>query len=146
MSTVSNLTFSSAVSDWVRQTEQRMAAVFRESTQRIIEQMQMRVPVDTGFARASIRVSTSEMPSIMPEFKGQEGRAYSYDGSAIVLIIAGAEIGETIYVGYTAAYAVALEYGHSKQAPTGFVRLSAQNWPQIVAEVSSEAQARVQAN
>jgi hypothetical protein len=146
MSTVSNLTFSSAVSDWVRQTEQRMTAVFRESTQRIIEQMQMRVPVDTGFARASIRVSTSEMPSILPEFKGQEDRAYPYDGAAIALVIAGAEIGETIYVGYTAAYAVALEYGHSKQAPAGFVRLAAQNWPQIVAEVSSEAQARVQAN
>lgn len=137
--------FSAQVSAWVRETDQRIEAVFRESSQRVISDMQQRTPVDTGFARASVLVSTSAMPSIDPAKKG-DGKPHSADATQISLAIAGAEIGETIYAGYTAAYARALEYGHSKQAPNGMVRLAAQRWPQIVAEVSAEAEARVRAS
>jgi hypothetical protein len=139
-------TFSAQVSDWVRKTEQRMTAVFRQSAQEVILDMQNRTPVDTGFARASVVVSTSAMPSIDPNKHGEEGGNYPPNTEEIGLAIVGAVIGQTIYAGYTAAYALALEYGHSKQAPNGMVRLAAQRWPQIVREVSARAQARVEAN
>lgn len=143
---MSNLSFTAAVSDWVRETEQRMTAVFRQASQEVIQDMVNRTPVDTGFARASVVVSTSAMPSIDPNKKGADGASYTPDVTEISLAIAGAEIGQTIFAGYTAAYAPALEYGHSKQAPNGMVRLAAQRWPAVVAEVSARAQARVEAN
>lgn len=138
--------FTAQVSDWVRQTEQRLDAVFKQSAQEVIFDMQNRTPVDTGFARASVVVSTSAMPSIDPNKTGAGSGTYAPDVQEIALAIAGAEIGETIFAGYTAAYAVPLEYGHSKQAPNGMVRLAAQRWPAIVAEVSARAQSRVEAH
>lgn len=144
--TTAGLSFAAQVDDWVKATEQRMTAVFRESTQRVVEQAQARIPIDTGFARASVQVSLEAMPPIMPSNKGVKGAAYPYEGAVIALTLADAEIGDTIYVGWTAAYALALEYGHSKQAPAGFVRLAAQNWQQIVAQVAEEAKGRVAFN
>jgi len=58
-----------------------------------------------------------------------------------VLAINSAEIGETIYVGYTASYVTHLENGHSKRAPSGFIALTALEWPQIVRESIVKAKA-----
>ncbi len=139
--TVSNLQFSAQVSDWVKQTQARMTAVFRESTQRVVSAAQARIPVDTGFARASIRGSLDSMPQIDPAFRGQPGNTYA-DSGEVTLVIAGATLGQTIYVGWTANYVIYLENGHSQQAPSGFVRLAAMEWPRIVSEVSAEAKSR----
>jgi len=140
--TVSNLQFGADVTDWVRQSSRRMTAVFRESTQRVVTQAQKRIPVDTGFARASIRASLESMPLIDPAFRGERGRAYGDTTGQVSLVINGAQIGQTIFVGWTANYVGFLEYGSSKQAPSGFVRISAQEWPRIVSEVCQEAQSR----
>jgi hypothetical protein len=140
--TVSGLEFSAQVSDWVKQTERRMTAVFREATQRVVSTAQRRIPVDTGFARASIRGSLSAMPAIDPSFKGTKGASYGDTSGQVTLVIADANIGQTIYVGWTANYVEFLENGHSQQAPSGFVRLAAMEWPRIVREVSSEAKGR----
>ena len=140
--TVSALEFSAQVSDWVKKTEARMTAVFRESTQRVVSAAQARIPVDTGFARASIRGSLSSMPQIDPSFHGTKGNSYSDTTGQVTLVIAGANVGQTIYIGWTANYVQFLENGHSQQAPSGFVRLAALEWPRIVSEVSAEAKGR----
>lgn len=136
------LTFSAEVDEWCRATQRRLNAVFRESTQRVVSEAQSRIPVDTGFARASIRASLSAMPKIDPAFRGQKGQSYGDATGEVITVIAGAEVGHTIYVGWTAAYVGALEYGHSQQAPEGFVRIAAVQWPRIVAEVAAEAHSR----
>lgn len=141
----SGLNFAAQVDDWVRQTEQRMTAVFRESTQRTVSRAQERIPVDTGFARASVRASLQSMPPINPASKGEDGRTYPFDGGNITLTIAGAQLGQTIYVGWTASYVGYLENGHSKQAPSGFVGLAALEWPTIVNQVTAELKGRSQA-
>jgi hypothetical protein len=135
------LNFSAAVDDWCKENEARLLAVFKESSQRVVSLAVNGVPVDTGFARASIRASTSEMPQIDPNAKGG---AYINGFDTVTLTIAGLELGATLYAGFTAAYIGPLEYGHSKQAPNGFVRIAAEQWPQIVSEVSAEAKARSQ--
>lgn len=140
--TVSNLDFMSTVDAWVQKTEKRMTAVFRESTQRVTEIMINGVPVDTGFARASVQASLSEMPPVIEGSRGQEGQSYPLDFGQITTTIASAELGDTIHVGFTASYAPYLEFGHSDQAPNGFVRIAAEQWPQIVAEVTAEAKSR----
>lgn len=139
MSVVNNLSFGAQINSWVRETDQRMTAVFRESTQRVASIADNGVPVATGFARASIRGSLESMPPINPNVKG--GTPSGSFGE-ISLVIAGATLGQTIYIGWTAAYVLPLEFGHSKQAPSGFVRLAAAQWPQVVSRVTEELKGR----
>lgn len=145
MSVNENLSFSAAVDNWTQQTTERLTAVFRESTQRVASIAANGVPVDTGFARASVRASTESMPGIIPDSKGAEGQNYPFDMGNITLVIAGAELGQTIHVGWTASYILPLEFGHSKQAPGGFVRLAAAQWQVIVNGVIQEAKSRASA-
>ena len=140
---INNLNFSASVDAWVKKSEARMTAVFREATQRTVAIAQDRIPVDTGFARASIRASLESMPSIDPTANKPASGDYPYDPGDITLTIAGAQLGQQIFIGWTANYVGYLEAGSSKQAPSGFVRLAALEWDHTVSEVVAEAKARV---
>lgn len=135
--------FAATIDAWCLKSQKRMEAIFRESTQRTVSLAQTRIPVATGFARASIRASLSAMPPIDPSASKPVGGSVPYDSSEITLTIAQATIPQTIYIGWTANYVVYLEAGSSKQAPSGFVRLAAMEWPHTVAQVVEEAKARV---
>lgn len=134
--------FVAQVDDWVKKTQQRMDAVFRESAKRVVSAAQSRIPVDTGFARASIRASIDAMPPINPRSHGDPSGLYTYSGGEVALVIGSAGAEATLHIGWTASYVAALEYGHSKQAPNGFVRISAMEWPSIVSRVTAEAKSR----
>lgn len=141
-----NLSFGAQIDDWVRATEQRMTAVFRESTRRTISIAQSLVPVDTGFLRASVRASLSEMPRIDSSKSsgggGSRRRRTALPGD-VTLAIAGAKVGQTIYVGYTASYAGFVEYGTSRMAPRAYVGQAVIQWPQTVNQVVNELKNRV---
>ncbi len=139
---VNNLAFTKVVDDWVNKVEGRATAVFRQASQKVIEIATTGIPVDTGFARASGRASLESMPAIDPSATNKDKATASLDFGDITAVISTAELGQTIYWGVTAAYALPLEYGHSKQAPAGFVRLAAEQWPVIVAETIVEAKSR----
>ena len=148
MATNYGLQFGHQVDEWTRQTEARMLAIFRGSTQEVVSRMQARIPIDTGFARASIVASTHSMPLIDKKAYPADGaseKAYPYEAAQITVVIVGASLGETIYVGWTAAYVVYLEWGHSMQAPLGFVGITAAEWPGIVREQIALAKASVRA-
>lgn len=92
-------------------------------------------PVDTGFARSNWQVSLGA-PDVS-EGVGDHQTTYDWDapfqaGQATIL---SAELGETIAIANGAAYIVALEYGHSQQAPQGMVQLTANAAPEILADV-----------
>jgi hypothetical protein len=135
--------FNAKISAWVKQSDARMRAVFQESTKRVISEAQRLIPVDTGFARASIRASLESMPQINGSARPIPGSTYNYDEGQVAVVIANAKLGDKIYVGWTASYAIYLEYGHSQQAPSGFVRVAALQWRTIVSEVSAELKTRV---
>lgn len=135
--------FSAQIDEWVRKSDARMLAVAKESTQRTVSKAQELVPVDTGFTRASIRASTESMPQIEQDSRGAAGQSYTYNSGEITLTIAGLELGGTIWVGYTSSYAIFLEWGHSSQAPAGFVGLAALAWPATVRDVVAELKNRV---
>ncbi len=141
---VNNLAFVNAVDDWCSKVEGRATAVFRQASQKVIEIATMGIPVDTGFARASGRASLESMPAIDPSATNKDKASAALDFGDITAVISTAELGQTIYWGVTAAYALPLEYGHSKQAPAGFVRLAAEQWPVIVTETIAEAKSRVE--
>lgn len=138
-----NLSFSAQVNEWVKQTEQRTDAVFRESTQRVVSKAQQSVPVDTGFLRASVRASLKAMPPIDTTATRVAGKTFGYDPGQITLTIAQAKAGvDVIYVGWTANYAAFVEYGTSRMAPRAYVQRAAMLWPSIVNQVAQEARAR----
>jgi hypothetical protein len=132
-----NVSFSAAIDSWVKQTDARMTAIFRSSAQEVSLRVTGYlsgdlVNVQTGFLRASQVASTESMPPIKKGSKPKEGATYSLNSGQISLVIAGAEIGQTIYLGWTAEYGPYLEYGTSTIAPRGFVRLAAAQWQEIV--------------
>jgi hypothetical protein len=135
--------FTAKVSAWVSQSEQRMRAVFQESTKRVVSEAQRVIPVDTGFARASIRGSLESMPQVDPNGRGERDQTYPDTTGEVMTTIARAKLGDTIYIGWTANYAIYLEYGHSSLAPSGFIRIAALQWNSIVQEVSAELKQRV---
>jgi hypothetical protein len=139
-------TFSGTIDQWVSATKERTEAVWKESAQRVygrsIDYLSGElVGVITGFLRASARASTDAMPSIDPGAAPKEGQAYAPSGG-VVLTIAGAALGQTLYIGWTANYAAYVHEGTSKMAPRPFVALSAEQWPAIVNQVSEEAKSR----
>lgn len=139
---VTNLSFAAQVDEWVAETEQRMTAVFRQSTQETVSIAQSLVPIDTGFLRASVRASRESMPPIDPKSAGN-GSPVPFNSGNITLTIADARLGDTIFVGYTANYALYVHDGTSRMAPRPFVALAAQQWSATVNRVTEDLKARV---
>lgn len=140
--------FTAQISEQVRKAKGAMLAVRNESVQRVIEIAQTPVgaggnlPIDTGFLRASLQGSIGNGTPPLRDRPDDEAR-YSYDVGQIALVIAGAELQDTITVAYGASYARHVEYGARGRAGRRFVGLAAQQWPRVVDEVCREAQARM---
>lgn len=142
------LNFSAAIDAWTKKSVARCEAVLRESTQRLIEQANTvgpsvnapaggaggKMPVDTGFLRASMAVSFDGMP--VGPGRNAGGNAVAYDDSQITLKLAGVKLGKMIYAGWTAEYAIYMEERY------GFSRSATQNWQPIVTQVIAEAKTR----
>ncbi|RZJ47425.1 MAG: HK97 gp10 family phage protein [Brevundimonas sp.] len=139
--------FSAQVSGWVRETKERREAVHKGSAQEIVSIMQTprggggNLRVDTGFLRASlVAITGTALPA--QTIKPDGGEAFSYDGAQINLVIAGADISQPLTFVYTANYARPREYGARGQPADRWVALAAQQWPQVVDRVCTEAKAR----
>ena len=139
--------FTAQVNAWVAATVERQEAVFKESAGRVIEAMQERVPVDTGFLRGSMQVAINQP---LPAADKKDGPGASF-APTYAATIANATIGDFITAGYSAVYGPRLEYGFVgkdslgrdiNQPPRGWVRMAAAMWPDIVKQVSAEAEAR----
>lgn len=130
--------FEAQVSEWARQTEARLTATFRDAAQRVANETRQPVgaggnmPVVTGNLRRSLAVSTVEMP----QPRGGNERFETDPGQNITLTIARAQLGQTVYLGFQAIYA---RYQENRY---GFVRLTAQRWPQIVREAAEAMKSR----
>ncbi|ULJ73595.1 hypothetical protein [Rhizobium gallicum] len=145
-----NLSFAAQVGDWARAELERSEAVFQTAAQEVANEVRSpvsdggRMPVDTGNLRRSLMASTASMPPI------KEG-AEQFNDSGVELIIAGAALGETVFLGFQAAYAARMNYGFVgqdslgrtyNQAGYGFVDAVAQRWPQIVAAAEAKVRGR----
>lgn len=139
--------FSAQVSAWVKETKERREAVHKESAQRVVEIMQTprgaggNLRVDTGFLRASlVALPGTNLPGQTAKPEGID--AFTYDAAQINLVIAGADITQPLTFVYTANYARPREYGAKGKTPDRWVALAAQQWPQVVDQVCTEAKAR----
>jgi hypothetical protein len=141
---IQGLGFGDTIDDWVNNYKGAAVAIFRQSAQdvysRVIRNLSGElVNVRTGFLRASGRASLSGMPQIDPKAYPKAGTGQrvlramqTTSNSTVVLVIKSAKLGDTIYLGWTAAYAAYVELGTSRMASRGYVRLAAQQWNSIV--------------
>lgn len=143
---VSNLQFVADMERWAEATEAKLRAVFRMSAQDVIEVMQEvgpsktnpastgtgRMPVATGFLRASLKVQlNADPPPANVANPNPDGR-YSFNPAAATLVINQAEIGDRVTAGFTANYARAVDLGTSKFPGYHFVEYASGQWQQIV--------------
>jgi hypothetical protein len=145
--------FAATVGDWCRQVPVAIEVIFKESAQELVSQLDLLLadmvyagpPAKsgykrTGFLRASLVASTTAMPELTRE---NPGVVVPADLTDVILVIAGADLNDTLYLGYTASYAAFVHYGAKGQEPRPWVDLVAQRWQQIVAEKSAEVKARL---
>ena len=136
--------FGGQVRAFTEKAKARQEAIFKGSAERVLERAGTpkaeggKMPVVTGFLRNSARASTEGVPS-----------SESKDPP---LVFATMKVGQTVTVGWTAAYALRMEHGFVgedklgrtyAQQGNGFLRSQVQNWPFIVAEVTAEVQAQI---
>lgn len=139
--------FSAQVEEWVKESKEAILAVVQESAQRVTDRVLLptakggNMPVDTGFLRSSFKGSLNQ-PFLALRDK-PEGNLFTYDGSDVILTIAGMELGDTFYGTFTANYAVYVEYGANGRPPRAMVRTAAAQWQAIVNEVTLELKTRL---
>lgn len=132
--------FAATVGQWATKVEGALEAVFKESAQELVAQLNALVPRDTGFLAASLRASTTAMPMLS---LSNPGGTFTADAGEITLVIAGADIGDTIYLGYTANYGAYVHYGANGRPGRPWVDMVAQRWQQIVAEKAAMVKSRL---
>jgi hypothetical protein len=129
--------FAASVDAWAKGSKDRLRAVFRDSAQRLANEVRVPIgaggnmPVKTGNLRRSLRGSTASMPQL-----GEQGAKYEDGSGQVTLAIAGAEIGQKIFLGFQANYAPYMENRYQ------FVGLAAQRWQDIVSESVAELKRR----
>lgn len=140
-------TFSAVIEGWTHRVKEAEEAVFKEAAQELVKQLNDQITEmvydtpetptyrRTGFLRASLMASTEAMPRLIRDNPGVQVNA---DAGDVILVIAGADVGDTIYLGYTAKYGAMVHGGANGRAPRPWVDLVAQRWPQIVAAKAAD--------
>lgn len=131
--------FSDQVNSHADKYRRRLLAVFRQSVQETIHSANVpvgqggKMRVDTGFLRNSGQASLDRMPS-GPGKGGARAYRSQVAGEPIEIVIRKAELGDTIWFGWTANYARIREY-HD-----GFLRSAVQRWDKTVGDVALRVQ------
>lgn len=131
-------TFAASVGNWCKAIPEALEIVFKEAAQEVVSELNALVPVDTGALRASLRASTSVMPQILAEGATPPG-----DMGEIMLVIEGADIGDTIFLGYTMNYSSFVHYGANGRPGRPWVDMVSQRWNSIVQSKASEVKSRL---
>lgn len=127
--------FSDQVAAFTRKTEAKIEMAIRKIAIDVFAEVIMMSPVDTGRFRGNWQVAIGTMPTGTVEIDDKAGTATLNKAQAQAM---GLKAGETIFLVNNLPYARALEYGLSKQAPGGMIRLTVQRWKPIVEAVGRE--------
>ena len=119
-------TFTAQIKGFTDRAKEKIEAVVKQSAQEVFSIAQTpvaqggRMPVDTGFLRNSLVAELN-------------GATVAGGADAYVLAVAGMDLGDVIFGGWTAEYARFQEYGTSRMAGNYFMLGAAQQWQAIVA-------------
>lgn len=133
--------FAAVVGDWCKKIPEAEEAIFRESCQELVEQLNSLCPVgETGFLRASLMASNSELPQLT---RKNPGGSHQPDMAQIEMVINSSELGSVIFLGYSAEYGGYVHYGARGNAPRPWVTMVAQRWIAIVEAKAAEVKQRL---
>lgn len=99
--------FSKAVNQWTKATVQRSEEAFQMGALDLFIALRDATPIDTGYLRSSLKVGINgALPSGAPNAYG----SVSNDTEALS-VIAQLKLGDKVTMGYSAGYALRLNYG-----------------------------------
>jgi len=135
-------TFSATVKQFTIDAKENTSLIFREAASSLAEDVVRTkssggfLPYEVGNLGRSFAASTTDMPQI------NQAEA-EYGASNTEFVIAGIEAGDTLYMGFQAAYAPRMNYGFVgtdslgrtyNQSGNYFVENAAAKWQQFVTE------------
>lgn len=127
--------FELDIQKFVDKAKGNIDLVIRKIALDLFKRVIMKSPVDTGRFKGNWQVAIGSIPAGVLEIDDKSGSATISKMTAAVL---GLKAGQVIYLVNNLEYARPLEYGHSKQAPAGVVRITVQEFPQVVAKAANE--------
>lgn len=127
--------FELDIQRFVEKAKGNVDLVVRKISLDIFHRVIIKSPVKSGRFKGNWQVAIGSIPAGTLELNDKSGAATISRVDAAVL---GLKAGEVIYLVNNLAYARRLEYGHSKQAPSGMVRLTLQEFPGVVNKAASE--------
>jgi hypothetical protein len=129
--------FADAVKKFEEQTSARLKLAVQKIAIDAFSRVILRSPVDTGRFRGNWTVEIGKLPSgtKFTEDVDPSGLRIISDVKQQVFMV---EPGTTIYLINNLPYARRLEYGWSKQAPGGMVRITVSEFQPIVDAVAKE--------
>lgn len=112
----------------IKKAKGRIDIVVKKTALQVFDGVILKSPVDTGRFRGNW-MATVGSPSFMyyDDIKDKSGRKSMAAAESVVMEYA---VGNIVYLVNNLPYAQRLEYGYSKQAPKGMVRLSVAEFEQ----------------
>lgn len=120
-------TFTAQIKAFADRAKEKLETVIKQSAQEVFSIAQTpkaqggRMPVDTGKLWNSL---VSEL----------NGSTVASGKNAYELAVAGMDLGDTVFAGWTANYARHMEYGTAKTPGNFYMLSAAQQWQAIVAK------------
>lgn len=127
--------FADQVAAFVAKTNAKIELAVRKIALDVFKEVILMSPVDTGRLRGNWQVAIGSVASGTVEIDDKAGTATISKVQAETMKL---QVGQTITLVNNLPYARPLEYGHSKQAPGGMVRLTVQKWQPIVEAIGRE--------
>lgn len=121
--------FSLDIAKFLAKLPGREDLVVRKIALDLTTRIVKRTPVDTGRARGNWSASLGAPDIVATEQTDKSGQATIAAASATVGALAA---GTDFYLANSLPYIRRLEYGHSKQAPSGMLRTSVAEYPGVV--------------
>lgn len=133
------MSFSGDVDNFFKKTRAKADLAARKIALDVFSSVIQMSPVDEGRFKGNWQVAIGNVPTGTVEINDKDGTATIAKVQAATLNL---QVGQTIVLVNNLEYALPLEYGSSRQAPNGMVRLTVQRFKPIVDAVSRELSKR----
>lgn len=127
--------FELDIAKWCAKANGNIDLVVRKISLDLFSRVIQKSPVDEGRFKGNWQVAIGSIPAGTLEIDDKDGSVTMARVTAATLGIKG---GDVIYLVNNLPYAIGLEYGHSKQAPNGMVRLTVEEYSGVVQRAASE--------
>lgn len=126
--------FMDVINRWVEETQVSIDETLQTIVMKIGESVVRLSPVDTGRFKGNWQLTIDSMASSSLLREDKEGSMTLADMASVVN---GFTAGQIAYIQNHVLYGYDLEYGSSKQAPDGMVRITEALFERIVAEAAA---------